>query len=58
MALYQVDEKRGLDAMGILPEFTGIQYSCTHALCNAYHLREMEGVWDRDVHQWAKKMLL
>ena len=69
VALYQVDEKRGkeaMDRMGVLPEYKGIlchdhwkpyyKYLCTHALCNAHHLRELEGVWDRDAQKWAKKM--
>ncbi len=60
-------EKRGTDAMdavGILPKFRGIlchdhwkpyyTYGCTHALCNAHHVRELEGVWEEDKQQWAK----
>lgn len=63
-------EKRGreaMDSIGILPQFRGIlchdhlksyyTYSCTHALCNAHHLRELEGVWEEDNKQrWAKEM--
>lgn len=64
-------ERRGTEAInsiGILPEFRGIlchdhlksyyTYSnCTHALCNAHHLRELEGVWEDDNKQeWAKEM--
>ena len=62
-------EKRGTEAMdsiGILPKFKGIlchdhwkpyyAYDCTHALCNAHHLRELEGVWEEDKQQWAKEM--
>lgn len=60
-------EKRGTDAInaiGILPGFRGIvchdhwkpyyKYGCTHALCNAHHLRELTGVWEEDKQQWAK----
>ena len=64
-------EKRGTEAMdsiGILPQFRGTlchdhlksyyTYThCTHALCNAHHLRELEGVWEEDKkQQWAKEM--
>lgn len=64
-------EKRGTDAInaiGILPGFRGIlchdhwkpyfTYDCTHALCNAHHLRELTGVWEEDKHQWARDMKL
>jgi len=60
-------EKRGTDAMdriGILPKLRGIlchdhwkpyyKYDCTHALCNAHHLRELTGVWEEVKQQWAK----
>ena len=66
---YFPHEKRGTDAMndmGILPEFKGIlchdhwkpyfRYNCTHALCNAHHLRELERAWEQDGQQWAKRM--
>lgn len=64
-------ERRGTEAMdsiGILPQFRGIlchdhlksyytYTNCTHALCNAHHLRELEGVWEEDaMQQWAKEM--
>lgn len=63
-------ERRGteaIDSIGILPQFRGIlchdhlkayyTYSCTHALCNAHHLRELEGVWEGDnTQKWAKEM--
>lgn len=61
--------KRGLDAMdemGILPFFKGVlchdhwkpyyRYECTHALCNAHHLRELERAWEQDHQQWAREM--
>jgi len=32
------------------------QYDCTHALCNAHHLRELERAWEQDHQQWAKSM--
>jgi len=61
--------KRGceaMDEMGVLPNFTGVlchdhwkpyyRYDCTHALCNAHHLRELERAWEQDAQQWAKLM--
>ena len=61
--------KRGteaMDEMGILPFFKGVlchdhwkpyyHYDCTHALCNAHHLRELERAWEQDHQQWAKAM--
>ncbi len=32
------------------------QYECTHALCNAHRLRELERAWEQDHQQWAKAM--
>ena len=56
--LYYPHEKRGTDAfnaMGVLPDFKGIlchdhwkpyyKIDCTHALCNAHHLRELFSRW-------------
>jgi len=53
-----------MDSIGILPLFCGVlchdhlksyyKYSCTHALCNAHHIRELEGIWENDKHQWAR----
>ena len=61
--------KRGteaMDDMDILPHFKGVlchdhwkpyfRYACTHALCNAHHLRELERAWEQDHQQWAKAM--
>ncbi len=70
VVLYQVDEKRGaeaMDRMGILPKYTGIvchdhwkpyytYTSCIHALCNAHHLRELQRAWEQDDQKWAKEM--
>ena len=66
---FMVHSKRGkdaMDAMEILPQFTGVlchdhwkpyyRYSCEHALCNAHHLRELE--WSATIEQqsWASEM--
>jgi transposase len=55
-----------MDEMGILPFFKGVlchdhwkpyyHYDCTHALCNAHHLRELERAWEQDHQQWAREM--
>lgn len=56
-----------IDSIGIVPQFRGIlchdhlkayyTYLCTHALCNAHHLRELEGVWEGDnTQKWTKEM--
>jgi len=52
--------------MGVLPHFSGVlchdhwkpyyRYDCTHSLCNAHHLRELERAWEQDKQQWAKQM--
>ena len=61
--------KRGIDAineMGILSRFKGVlchdhwkpyyRIDCTHALCNAHHLRELTRAWEQDGQQWARKL--
>jgi transposase len=66
---YYPHEKRGTDAMndiGMLPRFKGIlchdhwkpyyTYDCTHALCNAHHLRELTRAWEQDGQEWAQEM--
>lgn len=62
-------EKRGAEAMhviGILPRFKGVlchdhwkpyyKYDCTHALCNAHHIRELTRAWEQDGQHWAKRL--
>lgn len=63
-------EKRGCKAMddrGILPRFTGVlchdhwkpyyRYTaCSHALCNAHHIRELTCAHEQDKQAWAGKM--
>jgi len=66
---YGAHEKRGAEAttdIGILPGFKGIlchdhwkpyyRLDCTHALCNAHHLRELTRAWEQDGQQWAQQM--
>ena len=63
-------EKRGseaMDAIGILPNFKGVlchdhwksyyKYTnCSHSLCNAHHIRELQGVIDNNKHAWAQEI--
>ena len=58
--------REGIDALGVLPEFSGIAchdhwkpyfaYDCIHALCNAHHEREINGVIENEGHAWARRM--
>ena len=73
--IFMPHKKRGkeaMDDMDILPWFKGVaihdhwwpyfRYTeCQHALCNAHHLRELQAVVEKHVHQtWAQllKVLL
>ena len=62
-------KKRGTEAMnqiGVLAKFKGVlchdhwkpyyKYDCTHALCNAHHIRELTRAWEQDGQQWAKQL--
>jgi transposase len=64
--LYAVHPHRGMramDAMGILPGFTGVAehdaynaywpYPCRHALCNVHHLRELTYQAEEEGAPWA-----
>lgn len=69
LTYFHVDPKRGQDAMermGVLARFGGqlvhdhwkpyFLYLCTHVLCNAHHLRELERAIEQDFQKWAKRM--
>ena len=55
-----------MEAIGILPRFQGVlchdhwksyyRYTCSHALCNAHHLRELQRAWEQDGQAWAQRM--
>ena len=59
-------EQMPMNDMGVLPRFKGIlchdhwkpyyKIDCTHALCNAHHLRELTRAWEQDGQQWAQKL--
>ena len=63
--------RQGINALGILPDFTGIavhdnwaaytSYACGHALCNVHHLRELTYLHEQFGQVWAgefKRLLL
>lgn len=69
LTLFMPHDKRGSEAfepMEVLPGYTGIlvhdhwkpyyKLSCTHALCNAHHLRELERALEQDQQQWASQI--
>lgn len=70
LTYYYCHKKRGKEAMdeaGILPDFEGNLIhdfwksyygyeKCNHGLCNAHHLRDLQGVIDRYAYQWAVQM--
>jgi transposase len=72
LTLYQVHAKRGqaaLDEIGLLPHYQGVAVhdgltsyfgyeQCTHALCNAHHLRELRFIHEQYGQAWAADLRL
>jgi len=69
MTFYAAHAKRGrqaTDEIGILPAFGGraihdgwpayLTYNCSHALCNAHHLRELTFLAEEGGFLWAQAM--
>jgi hypothetical protein len=71
LTLYHLNTRRGtiaIDAMGVLDRLTGVvvhdgwtpyrkYVNVTHALCNAHHLRELDGAAETEGQQWATEMV-
>lgn len=70
LTLYGLHKRRGregIDALGVLPGFSGVAVhdgwapyrtytGCAHALCNGHHLRELAGVGEQQDQAWANEM--
>jgi hypothetical protein len=71
LTLYHLDKKRdtgAMVAMGVFEHLSGVlvhdgwspyrtRTAVTHALCNAHHLRELDGVTEVDGQGWANDMV-
>lgn len=67
LAVHAKRGKEAMDAIGVLPHFTGLlihdhwkpyyRYDgCLHVLCNAHHKRELTRAYEQDGQQWAQAM--
>ena len=70
MSLFTLHDRRGreaMDAAGVLPGFAGTaihdywksyyQYECSHALCNAHHLRDLTYIHEQMEQPWAEEAI-
>jgi transposase len=70
LTLLSCHKRRGgtaMDDMGVIAKMTGVAvhdgwkpyraYDGVHALCNAHHLRELDGVIERFDQEWAEQMI-
>jgi len=56
-----------MDDMGVIAKMAGVavhdgwkpyrSYDVVHALCNAHHLRELDGITERFAQEWAEQMI-
>ena len=70
LTLLACHRRRGFEgtaALGVLPEYLGTAVhdhwppyfqadSCRHAVCNEHHVRELDGVTQRDGQPWAESL--
>ncbi|WP_136062248.1 IS66 family transposase [Pontiella sulfatireligans] len=70
MSLFTLHNRRGMEAMdaaGVLPGFAGTavhdywksyyHYKCSHALCNAHHLRDLTYIHEQMEQPWAEEAI-
>jgi transposase len=67
MGIHPKRGKQAFDAFGLLAAFVGTlvhdgwksyrELACTHALCNAHHLRELTSLFEERGQAWAKRLI-
>ena len=67
MGIHPKRGKQAFDAFGLLAAFVGTlvhdgwksyrELACTHALCNAHHLRELTYLFEEMGQAWAKRLI-